>query len=267
MEWSKMKNIILIILIIANMFLGGLVALRVNNDRQYARAMQADTVSALAASGITIQPELLAAARLPSPVTLQRDETQEAAFAAALLGVCTKETSGTSAVYSGSMGSVIFRSSGSFELQYDTMPSSAGDPAALAVGLLSSAGVKTETVSVSDRQVVLRQTRGDAPLFNCTVTFQFTAQALQTVTGTLLLSAGETAENREPLSVSTCLVRLLADINDAGDICNSITALTPGYLAVASLTAPIELQPALQVTTDTGVYEINALTGAVTRGE
>ncbi len=71
-------------------------------------------------------------------------------------------------------------------------------------------------------------------------------------------------DKSELISVPTALLRVLNGINDLGDLCNEITAMTPGYLLVSSADAT-RLIPMWCVTTDTGVYSLNALTGVLER--
>ena len=71
--------------------------------------------------------------------------------------------------------------------------------------------------------------------------------------------------SRETISVATALIRFFNGVGALGDVCNRIDAIEPGYVAAASLSGPILLTPVWRVTTDTGAYQLDTVTGGVTR--
>ena len=48
-------------------------------------------------------------------------------------------------------------------------------------------------------------------------------------------------------------------------MCNRIDAIEEGYVTASSLAGPTVLTPVWRVTTDTGAYQLDAVTGGVTR--
>ena len=70
---------------------------------------------------------------------------------------------------------------------------------------------------------------------------------------------------RTTITVSTALISFLNGVSALGDVCNRIDAIEPGYITAASLSGPTALTPVWRVTTDTGAYQLDTVTGAVTR--
>jgi hypothetical protein len=48
-------------------------------------------------------------------------------------------------------------------------------------------------------------------------------------------------------------------------VCSSIDRIDPGYVSAATLSGPITLTPVWRITTDTGAYQLDMITGALTR--
>ena len=70
---------------------------------------------------------------------------------------------------------------------------------------------------------------------------------------------------RSSITVATALINFVNGVGTLGDVCNRIDAIEPGYVAAASLSGPIVLTPVWRVTTDTGAYQLDTVTGGVTR--
>ena len=65
--------------------------------------------------------------------------------------------------------------------------------------------------------------------------------------------------------MATALIGCLNGVSALGDVCNRIDMIEPGYVAAASLSGPIVLTPVWRITTDTGAYQLDTVTGGVTR--
>ena len=78
---------------------------------------------------------------------------------------------------------------------------------------------------------------------------------------------GEPEEDsaRQAIDPASALVELFNGISALGDVCNQISALEQGYVSGASLSGPMTLTPVWQVTTDTGFYQLDLVTGEVSR--
>ena len=116
MEWPKLKNIILIILILTNLCLLVFVAQGELRNSQLQRQAREEAIQFLADRGITVDEKQVPQTMELLPQTVERNLEEESQLAAALLGQgVTVEDRGAGVYrYSNSTGSIQFHSDGSF---------------------------------------------------------------------------------------------------------------------------------------------------------
>ena len=271
MEWSKLKNIIILILLLANLFLLVMTGVQQRSTAQRQKQSLDDAVSVLERSGIRLDRDLLPPELELVPLTVERDQGSEADLAAALLGSCSARDLGSGRhTYEGELGTAEFRSNGNFSFAFSTgaLPvDQPGGEEAHALATLEKIGFTGAPVSRQEEGgrtlLVLRQTWQDLPVFSCQVTLAYEDGCLQSISGQRLMGSPQQAADRsEPLSVPTALLRFLSGVTSLGDVCSEITAMSPAYLLTADAT---RLTPIWYVTTDTGTYSLNAVTGALER--
>ena len=61
------------------------------------------------------------------------------------------------------------------------------------------------------------------------------------------------------------VIDFINGVSALGDVCSRIDAVEEGYVAAVSLSGPTALTPVWRITTDTGAYQLDTVTGAVTR--
>ena len=91
MEWSKVKNIIILLLLLVNGFLLVLVGMRREETENYQASALAQAVEVLERSGIQVFQEGLEDALDMSPLSVERNLEREGALAGALLGETREE--------------------------------------------------------------------------------------------------------------------------------------------------------------------------------
>ena len=91
MEWSKLKNIILLLLVSVNAFLLILVGVQESRAARYEEDTRQAAVRVLEQSGITFGPERVPQEAGLSPLTVTRDRESEAIVAQTLLGDVSRE--------------------------------------------------------------------------------------------------------------------------------------------------------------------------------
>lgn len=263
MSWSKLKNIIILILVLLNGFLlalAGVIQLR--SARYEAQALW-EAAAVLERSGITVQRESLPSAMPLSAAVYARDGEGEAGLAAALLGGETQaQTDGGLSVYQGAGGTVTFRSTGEFsaELAPEEAPPNGEGREAQVRALLAGLGVELWQVRETENRVEVFQSVGGVPVFpagtaagqlNAGAAFTYDAQGrLSRVSGRLLLGrAAEDPEGEAPLSVPTVLIAFLRFVADSGDVCQELREMTPAYRAAAD---SARLTPVWRIATDGG---------------
>lgn len=272
MESSKLKNIVLIILLITNALLLGLVIVqRMEGRQQRQRAIQ-DAVDLLAQRGIAAQAEDLPDRDFPAPMTLKQDQSAQQAVFSALLGEGTTFTQrGLVGLYSGPLGRAEVRENGDFAVELE--------PGAYPLGpdqtqvdhaaqlMAQRMNFACQVLSAQDNTVTVTQTWEDWPVFSCQATLSYRGGELTSIKGAAL-SGVPSADPQagEPLSTATLLVRFRAGIIDSGDACTAIRAATQGYILSDDPNGALRLTPVLRLETDTNLYIVNALNGDLSRG-
>lgn len=273
MEWAKLKNIMILILLLANLFLLGIVIVQERDAALYQEQALNHALGVLEKNGIHVERDRLPEEMNLSVLTVSRDLESEKALAEALLGPCAaSDLGGGRYAYESELGTAEFRSNGNFSVSFSNglMPiRRIGGEEALASALLKEAGlaaVLNTRVEDGERVVLTyHQTWQNASIGSCEIAMEYRNGSLRSMSGLRLMGTPQSANDKSVMiSLSTALVRILNGVNDLGDICNEITAMEPGYLLTSS-TEGTRLVPVWYVTTDTGAYNLNALTGALER--
>ena len=89
METGKIKNFILIVLILTNLFLLGIFAVDKNTEREVERSAYAQLRTVYEQAGISLPEGLEIMQKAPAGVGLRRDLAAEKEMAEAVLGSCT----------------------------------------------------------------------------------------------------------------------------------------------------------------------------------
>ncbi len=277
MESSKLKNIILIILLITNLLLLGLVIDQREAARQQDKRAIQDAVDLLAQQGITARAEDIPSGDLPAPMTVERGGEWEREVFAALLGEdVTLTQRGLVSLYSGSLGAAEVRGDGGFSVTFASgaYPLAQGeDMEAHAKLLVQRLGLIARVSGREGERVRVTQVYAPGgpqdyfPIFSCAVTVEYRDGQAVSMEGTYL--PGTPTPDRqsgEPLSTATLLVRFRAGIIDSGDACTAIHAATQGYILSSDAGGALRLTPVLRLETDTNLYLVNALNGELSRG-
>lgn len=267
MEWPKLKNIILIILLITNVFLLGLVGLREWNASRYRAQARIDALQVVRRSGITMEESALPEDLTLPAATVTRDRAKEGEWMARLLGEERPVTAqgGSEPMYAGERGSATVSSRGEIELTLsrEAYPVS-GELADHAVDLLEQINVRTMVLSSQgDREggtVALMQLWNEVPVRTCRLTVTYGGETEPiVVSGTCFLETPAPVGEVE-LSAVTGLLRFLEKFSDTGDVCNEILGMQAGYQLTASLSEPSALTPVWYFVTDSGAYALDTLT-------
>ena len=274
MEWSKLKNVIILILLTANLFLMAMAGVQQRDSAQYQEQAIADVLTVLERNGIEVAGEVIPVQMTLTSMTVQRDRELEANLARALLGECTvSDLGGGRYSHESAVGSAEFRSNGNFSVVFPNgipLAEDVGGEAAHALDLAAKIGLNgtvAERTTAEDggTTVVLYQTWQDIPVYSCRLTLQYREGCLQSISGQRLMGQPQSAGSEEELlSIPTVLMRSLNGINDLGDICSAILEMTPGY----QMSNPAEgtrMEPVWYIVTDTGAYQLNAVTGVLAR--
>ena len=251
MNTARLKNIVILILLLANAFLLVLLFSRRAEENAAHERSVAQLTALLSADGIAFDSALLDG--LPDTVlSVQpaRDLAAEQALAEGIIGSVTSIDSGGGIYryYSSdglNSGSCLIRSGGALEA---AVSRAVDDPAEFCADLCVPLGYRTFDV-LSDGSLI----------------FTFSGSTLTTVTGTFLPPIDTSESGETALDAVTALVRFLDYRNASGAVCTGITWLSAGYLVQSTTSAPLQLVPVLRVDTDVYSYYVNIISGEVSR--
>ena len=273
MEWHRLKNIIILILLLLNGFLLVLVGIRWSEAAWYDRMALEQTVEALAGRGIEVDPDGLSAAGDLPPLSLERDPEAERKLVRALLdeAVEADNRGGGLYLYRGALGEVSVRAGGELSAVLADSPHwDADSPEEYAAALLKKMGASVRLLGTETQEerttVRFLQLWNKAPVFSCEVEFVYENGRLRAVQGTLLTAGQGAEEPGDILSLPTALLRFLDGVTATGDVCSSIRSVEAGYrVASQLLSGGVRLTAVWLVSSDTADYYLDGATGALTR--
>lgn len=275
MEWSKLKTIIILILVVCNVFLAGLLISRAAARDASEQAARLRTVEVFEKSGIRLDSGTVPETRTYKTLLLERNRNSEEEIAAVLGRTSYSDQGGGISIYSGESGMALFRGNGEFEILVNdgAIPVDPDNYEEYAAELFAQMGFDTEeSFSVSEEEdgtvaISSGQTLDGSPVFNCRAVVSFLDGRLISVTGRRLTSDPVSSEETKAISVETALIRFLNYLNQQGDVCNRIETITPGYTAQSAAVDPVRLVPVWKIITDTGAYYVNCGTGTAEKAD
>ena len=272
MEGYRVKNIVIVILLIINGFLLVLVGTRRSEALRYEQAALDGSIQVLAENGITLRPEDILSRTGHQVHTVQRDLAEENRLASTVLGEQVEGVSrgGGLYTYSSEAGQISFRAGGELSSQLaKTSHWKAADPESHAETLMAALGIEYRRVEFNllggQGTIVYQQLLEGVPLFTCRITLTYSDGYLTALAGNLMAAGDLSGENSEILSLPTVLMHFLHDVLDSGDVCSAVLAVESGYLQSQSFTGTISLQPVWFISTNTTDYYVNGVTGDVSR--
>ena len=276
MEWPKLKNIIILILLLVNGFLLVLVVGREFQVSRYERSAFTQAGQVLAQNGITVDEDLLEQAVRESlvPLTVQRDLQAEMDIAQALLGCQAVRTDQGGGLYGydSDRGSALFRSNGDFSFSLLDCPLDGQSPSNHAADILKQMGLNGEELGSQtageQTKVSFRQVLNDVPVYTCRLDFLYGNGRLLSISGTLMTgSVTPVSTPSSALDLPTALISFLRGVLERGDVCSSIDGLRLGYRSSQAFGADIRLTPTWLITTNISGYYLDAATGTLTPAE
>lgn len=273
MESGRIKNLVIVILLLLNGFLLVLVGGRWAADSHSYELARSSAVEIIWAGGVQLDEQTVPQDTALPALQAQRDLNREKELAAALLGgeVSVDALGGEVYRCQNEKGWIQFHSTGEFmaELEDGAFPlteEAASHAGSLLTGLGFDSRVLEDTVENGTGSVTLRQMLNGVPVLNCQAVLHYRDGELVSITqgrrvpGETVRTAGE-----KGLSVSTALMRMYNGLKELGDIYTRIESITPAYTMSVSLSGPAGLAPVWYIKTDTGAYEMDIHTGQLSR--
>lgn len=267
MDRSKLKNIIILILAIANLCLLGAIGWRVTEERAARERTAQELTERFARQNVALTAQLPDKTP-PAGVTLTRSTDHDAALARALLGeqAAARDLGGGIYRYSSEAGRGAFRSGGSFEI---TGRLGSGDAESFCRKLCREFGYEEFTMELDENGTgsgsALQYFNG-LPVIHAEVRFQVEEGILTAVQGVALPNAAAGSEDSDAMTAATALTLFLEDCRATGAVVSAVTAVTPCYELQSTAAAPMTLSPAYRITADSGDFYVSCSAGKVTRG-
>ena len=265
MDSIKVKNFIILVLVIVNTVLLAVILTDSARGTELRREAVEGAVQLLSEYGISVSDDAQLGERSLSVYTVTRSEESERATAEALLGeVSMTDRGGGIMYYSSPMGEMTFRATGGI-----TAPKS-DDPEKTALEMAKKLGVTVQnsedSVSVSVKEddstvVEVCCSFMGAQVVNCRLSFTFKYGKLLSLSGTRPLSEVTSESMTNVIDVPTVLMRFIELTQEKGHVCSVLEQLELCFLQSSSASGGGSLSPVWRISTDTGDFYINAQTG------
>lgn len=266
MDRYRLKNIIILILALVNLFLLGSIIQRHNAQISSHQNAVEQLCELFEADGVELLPERIPSKQPPESLSLSRSSELEEKAAALLLGSTYQETDqgGGILTCTSERGTALFRANGSFEAS-GTLGTK--DSLAFSREFCHRFGYSKPEFQLdkagNGSGEALRLWDG-LPIFNSSIRFTFTQGQLTQIEGILLSeNATPLPPEVEPLSALAALTRFQQARKETGAVVNAITDISLCYELQSSTSLPISLVPAWCIDSNTVKYYVNAVTGVV----
>ena len=278
MPVSKLKNLALLVLLLANLALLALLVPGKVAQQREDNALRQSLSDLYAQQQVTLDPALV-----PDTVTLYALELAESTdanlrAASALLGetiLIQDDSTRYLSLYEGSTGTCSIGRSGSFEARLSGLPE-VKDLTRSARRTLQDMGFQlhslTEPVRLRAGVFSLTATQAvlGVPVFSDGLTLTYANNSLTLLEGTFYTGSGSLTRVSDSvcLSAADALVAFLSARYNLGWVGSAVTTMEQGYLrSETAAAAAVHLTPVWRLETDTGSFYINGLSGEVTAVE
>ena len=270
MDRSKLKNIIVLILLALNLFL---LAAVISDKGQSGRVRQQGwqaAVSALEGAGVSVSDDIDGTIDAPLVYSLRRSASAERAMLERLLGrVSAEDLGGNIWYYNSAKGQAFLRGSGETDMLLSAGVWSVGRDSARAVLRLA------EKLGLScDEDSLVQDSRDEGEytvncawkggrVYNAQLTFYLSGDSLIMVTGTRIFDDVEQESGDGVMDELTAMMRFYELLIREDWSCARLEGVDVGYVQSVTVSDASTLTPVWHFSTDTGQLYINAVTGRI----
>lgn len=270
LESFRLKNIIILILILLNVCLLFPLSSRFLAAQSARQQMTTQLVALFAADGIALDTAAISDKTPPTSQTPERNPEQERALATAILGksLISSDHNGSIHTYDSDTGAARFHANGTFAISAGRLIPE--DPESFSRAFCKDFGYDSITVALEGGSGTVTgvQQFNNYPVIRCTISLSFDAGKLITVEGTHLPSAPANSTDtpgESPLSAVAALNAFLAARRQSGAVVSAVTGMYLCYELQGTTAVPTFLSPCWCITTDTSTFYVNCITGAVSQ--
>lgn len=269
MSASKIKNIVIIVLLLFNAILLAVFAF----DRAEASRSKAAEIAALTEVmgewGIDIADDIDFDVAAPVPCTVLRDMDADDRLIGKVIDHSYREDLGGNVFfYSSETGQAVLRGTGEIDLIFhEDFPDISDDTARSLAKYMKRCGVELSAEHAefpkdkNGGSVLIPCSYNGSCVYNSKLSFTVSDGSLMMINGTRVF-AGEAKVRQEELIDSVSAVMLFLEyVRSDGYICSRINGLESGYFMNVAVSGESSLRPVWRISTDTGVVYINAVSG------
>lgn len=275
MSASRIKNLILLILLLAVCFLLLAVVPGKLSAQRTERSIHEQLEVLFASYGVSLDPEILDRSETLYTIELSVPEVPSAV--AALLGDDAQEDAASTRYesrFTAAAGSLTFSRGGRLDAALETPlrgRSAETDMKRRLRSMGCSVWQRQPGVRGSDGSYVLTAAQSllGVPVFGASLTFTYRSGQLTEVSGLYFPETGTITRISEQ-SCITCadaLTQILASRDETGWVGSRILSVSQGYLPAETATSALRFIPVWRVETDTGTFYVNGITREVRQTE
>ncbi len=272
MAWSRVKNLLIVMLVAVNAFLIFVYGYTTWRENRYKEQLNQDLLAAAASLGITLEEEMTQPeVETLFPLQAYADEAADRTFAAGLLGPCegARQENGA-VVFETDRGALELQADGSFELSLllSERVKTKHQAKAQVKKILQTmkqtgdAPVFEEAAPDQDFLVTVQLTASGMPVFNAVLTFEF-YQDLVIVTGRRVLHRLQQVRSEEIQELPGVLLSLIGYWEERNQSDKTVTGIELGYLAKNMNSTRMTILPVWHVSEENGDWYVSALDGSI----
>lgn len=263
MQWDRVKNILIVILLAVNLFLIGNLGAKAWQSESQKEELEDNLRTLLVQQGLELDASFELPADQTLPVlSLDRSRSEEEKVALAMLGEETErlEQEDGDVRFEGEKGWLVWKADGTLVGEVETeqeSPSKESDTRQQARSLLEDWGLWSDgaSISVSSVTAVLRGTVAAMPVHNRTITLSFERNGVVRVQG--LWSFGTPYTTARGSGISCTAADALLAFAAAAPEAGTVLSMTAGYRLQADGNRRMQLTPTWKIETNTGEYLVD----------
>lgn len=261
MLWSKLKNVILAVLLLTNLFLLALVVSEtVVGDSQELEA-RSTALLFLEERGLFLEESAVPKSFDLASIQVHWDRSGERGQAEALLGTVEEESLGGEIVrYFGAEGEIRFHGNGDFYGSFTDLIWEEGSQEEHGALVLEKLGLSALFLYEEEGNLFFVQTLETERLVGCEIALIYEGDRLVELRGKRIVGQMLLREE-ENLTVASALMRFYFGLGEEG--CSAVFGIEPCYLVSTPLSSPAYLTASWRIETDVGIFYLNGVSGEV----
>lgn len=252
METVRLKNIVIIILVLLNLFLLSLIVSNQVRTNHIARETREQIFLLFEKNNIALSPETAKSDTRADTLVFLRDTEAEKAFAEAILGETESSNEGGGIyTYTSPVGVASFHTAGTFDIS--TTGIAVSDPTSFAAEICRKfdyADPITNLEEDGSGTITATEYLQNMPVLNASIIFTFSLGQLISVSGTYLSACEEVPGEEVSLSATDALSDFVDYTVNSGLICNELLEMETAYV-LHSTADGIRLVPVWLLHSDT----------------